>query len=136
MKFSFKDIAKNIPLRFVLAAAVFILISVGSKLKAAELVMFEQQYCSWCEAWHDEIGGIYGKTTEGKRAPLRRVDIDDPLPKEFNDIESTVYTPTFVLWDDGKELARLRGYPGDEYFWFLLGEMLEKLPNSDTQKTN
>lgn len=136
MKFSFKDIAKNIPLRFVLAAAVFILISVGSKLKAAELVMFEQQYCSWCEAWHEEIGGIYGKTAEGKRAPLRRVDIDDPLPKEFNDIEPTVYTPTFVLWEDGKEVARLRGYPGDEYFWFLLGEMLEKLPNSDTARTN
>ena len=106
-----------------------------SRSSAAELIMFEQDYCSWCEAWHEEIGGVYHKTAEGKLAPLRRVDIHNPIPAEYSNIEPTVFTPTFVLWEDGKELARLRGYPGDEFFWYLLGEMLEKLPNSAKQLT-
>ena len=99
---------------------------------AAELIMFEQDHCSWCEAWNDEIGGIYHKTSEGKRAPLRRVNIHQPMPAQFNQIMPTVYTPTFVLWENGKEISRLRGYPGDEFFWYLLGQMLDKLPKSAT----
>jgi thioredoxin-related protein len=98
--------------------------------KAAELLMFEQQYCAWCERWNDEIGGIYHKTTEGIRAPLRRIDIHDQIPVEFAGLQAAVFTPTFVLWENGQEIARLRGYPGDEFFWFLLSEMLEKLPKS------
>lgn len=98
--------------------------------KAAELLMFEQEYCSWCERWNDEIGGIYHKTAEGIRAPLRRIDIHGQIPAEFANLQTAVFTPTFVLWEDGQEIARLRGYPGDEFFWFLLSEMLEKLPKS------
>jgi hypothetical protein len=37
-------------------------------------------------------------------------------------------TPTFVLVHEGEEVGRLRGYPGDEFFWGLLGGMLERLP--------
>ena len=98
--------------------------------KAAQLLMFEQDYCAWCERWNDEIGGIYHKTAEGIQAPLRRIDIHEQIPEEFAGLEPAVFTPTFVLWENGQEIARLRGYPGDEFFWFLLSEMLEKLPKS------
>ena len=37
-------------------------------------------------------------------------------------------TPTFVLVHEGEEVGRLRGYPGDQFFWGLLGGMLERLP--------
>ncbi len=118
------------PLRAVMTLMFMLFPIIQSTPRAAELLMFEQEYCSWCEKWHDEIGGIYHKTTEGIKAPLRRIDIDDPMPAEFSSLHATVFTPTFVLWEDGKEIARLRGYPGDEFFWYLLGQMLEKLPNS------
>jgi hypothetical protein len=113
-----------------LALAFFLVCSGISALFAAELVMIEQKHCPWCEAWNDEIGGIYDKTTEGKLAPLRRIDVHGPLPADLADMEMTVFTPTFVLRENGSEIARLRGYPGDEFFWYLLGEMLDKLPNS------
>jgi hypothetical protein len=32
--------------------------------------------------------------------------------------------------DNGVEVARLRGYPGDNFFWPLLEEMLAKLPDA------
>ena len=113
-----------------LALAFFLACSSISVLFAAELVMIEQQHCPWCEAWNEEIGGIYDKTTEGKLAPLRRIDVHGVLPADLADMEMTVFTPTFVLRENGSEIARLRGYPGDEFFWYLLGEMLDKLPNS------
>ena len=40
-----------------------------------------------------------------------------------------IYTPTFVLIDDGREIARLIGYPGEDFFWPILADHLAKLPN-------
>ena len=97
---------------------------------AAELIMLEQQGCAWCLRWHKEIGGIYPKTEEAKIAPLRFVDIHGQWPEDLAGIRREAFTPTFVLVEDGQEIARMRGYSGDEFFWFLLGEMLAKLPKS------
>ncbi len=95
---------------------------------AAELVMLEADGCSWCAKWNEEVGVVYHKTPEGRRAPLRRVDIHGPLPADLRFLTKGSYTPTFILVDDGREFGRIRGYPGEEYFWALLGEMLKRLP--------
>ncbi len=97
---------------------------------AAELLMFESDDCIWCETWDEEIGPIYPKTAEGKRAPLRRVDIHDTRPQDLRDIQGVRFTPTFVLTDDrGREVGRINGYPGEDFFWGLLAELIAKLPN-------
>ncbi|MEL7463330.1 MAG: hypothetical protein AAFN79_04650 [Pseudomonadota bacterium] len=95
--------------------------SVGAR--AAELVMVEQAGCHWCAQWNAEIGHIHPKTEEGRRAPLRRVDLRD-LPDDIVFASPPVFTPTFVLVEDGAELGRIEGYAGDEFFWFLLGNLL------------
>lgn len=99
-----------------------------SPLKAAELIMFEQHGCHWCEQWNEDIGVVYFKTEEGKRAPLRRVDIHEKMPEDLKSITSGHFTPTFVLVDNGKEIGRIRGYPGESFFWGLLNQILAKLP--------
>lgn len=96
---------------------------------AAELVMVEQDGCHWCARWNNEISHIYPKTSEGKRAPLRRVDLRD-LPSDIDFESRPVFTPTFVLVQDGQELARMEGYAGDDFFWFLLGQMLDAHPHA------
>jgi thioredoxin-related protein len=100
------------------------------RANAAELVMLEQKGCIWCDMWHSQIGHIYPKTNEGKVAPLREIDIDGNIPSDLAGIHIDRLTPTFILMDNGVEIDRLRGYPGDEFFWFLLDKMLEKLPES------
>ena len=130
-----KSLAKSLVKLSAISFVISYLFSFNANVVAAELIMIEQEHCPWCEAWNDEIGGIYHKTTEGKRAPLRRIDIHDEPPEDLKDMTWGNYTPTFVLWDNGKEVARLRGYPGDEFFWYLLGQMLDKLPNSDKEPT-
>jgi len=97
-------------------------------VRSAELVMFESATCSWCKRWHAEIGPAYPNSTEGRCAPLRRVDIDDPRPDDIEVIAPIVFTPTFVVVHDSAEVSRLVGYPGEEFFWTLLAQKLVKLP--------
>jgi hypothetical protein len=94
---------------------------------AAELVMFEQAGCAWCETFDREIAPIYPKTAEGQRAPLRRVNIDYPLPTDLSFIAVERLAPLFVLVDKGREVGRIRGYPGEDHFWGLLGVLLKTL---------
>ena len=92
----------------------------------AELVMVEQHGCHYCETWDAEIGPIYDKTAEGRAAPLRRVDLHQKLPSDLSFKTRAVFTPTFVLVVDGTEVARLEGYSGEDFFWFLLAEMFKQ----------
>jgi thioredoxin-related protein len=96
-------------------------------VQAAELVMFESEGCDWCEAWDDDIGVAYDKTSEAKVVPLRRVDIDDDRPADLSHLEGLMYTPTFVVMKDGNEVGRIIGYPGEDFFWQLLNEIIEKI---------
>ncbi len=100
----------------------------GTPARAAELLMFESAACEWCERWHEEIGPAYGKTRFGRIAPLRRIDIDRATPEAYRSVRGIVYTPTFVLWRRGREVGRLVGYPGEDFFWPLLERLLKKLP--------
>lgn len=102
--------------------------------QAAELVMVEQAGCHWCARWNAEVSHIYPKTEEGSRAPLRRVDLRD-LPDDIDFASRPVFTPTFVLVENGKELGRMEGYNGDEFFWFLLNKLLDEHPEV-TKKLN
>ena len=95
--------------------------------RAAELVMFEEAGCVWCEAFNREIAPVYDKTDEGRRAPLRRVDIAGPVPQELAFIDAEKLTPLFVLIDKGREIGRIRGYPGEDNFWGLFGALIKKL---------
>ena len=112
--------------RFAVLGAMFILFAPHGA-RAAELVMFEQAGCPWCEAFDREIAPIYRKTEEGLRAPLRRVDIDGPVPADLAFIERERLTPLFVLVDKGREVGRIRGYPGEDNFWGLLGVLIKRL---------
>jgi hypothetical protein len=94
---------------------------------SAELIMFEQAGCVWCETFNREVASVYPKTEEGQRAPLRRVNIDDPLPADLSFIAMERLAPLFVLVDKGREVGRIRGYPGEDHFWGLLGVLVKKL---------
>ena len=116
-------------LRIVLAL-LFAL--VGASGHAAELVMFWQKGCVWCERFEREIAPAYDKTDEGKRAPLRRVDIGKAMPPDLGFVRRERFTPVFVLVDEGREFGRIRGYPGDTFFWGLLAGMIEKLDRGES----
>lgn len=94
--------------------------------KGLVLVMFEQQGCPYCAAWNRDVAPTYSKTSEGQAAPLYRRDIHDPIPPGMKLTSPPQFTPTFVLLDDGREVGRIQGYPGADFFWALLDGLLKK----------
>jgi hypothetical protein len=98
---------------------------------AAELVMFRRAGCPWCDAWDRDIGAIYGKSEIGRRAPLRQVDLERDRPDVL--LRSPIrFSPTFVLVENGHELGRIEGYPGEDFFWGLLEQAVNQLPSPTT----
>ncbi|TNF20224.1 MAG: hypothetical protein EP318_11775 [Rhodobacteraceae bacterium] len=89
------------------------------------LVMVEEQGCMWCARWNAEIAPIYPRTPEGRAAPLLRMDIKARPPEGLEFAAGLHFTPTFVLMVDGQEHGRIEGYPGEDFFWGLLGKMID-----------
>ncbi|MBL4767158.1 MAG: hypothetical protein JKY94_05500 [Rhodobacteraceae bacterium] len=92
---------------------------------SAELIMVEEDGCMWCARWNAEIAPIYPKTAEGAFAPLRWVEIH-AIPADINVKRPVNFTPTFLIVQDGQELTRIEGYPGEDWFWPILARLLQE----------
>lgn len=90
------------------------------------LYMAEEAGCVWCERWDEEIAHIYPKTAEGRAAPLQRYDLHGDTPENVTFRTRVSFTPTFILVEDGVEVGRIEGYPGEDFFWGLLGLLFEQ----------
>ena len=89
------------------------------------LIMVEQPGCAYCARWNTEIGPIYPKTPEGALAPLDRVELRDSDWRKGLEIgPAPVFTPTFLVMQGDTEVGRIEGYPGEDFFWGLLGMAL------------
>ncbi len=109
------------------SAAFALMLGSWMPARAAELLMFETRACPWCAAWHKEVGPGYPKSTEGQRAPLRRLDLADTAKAGITFATPITASPTFVLVDKGREIGRITGYPGPDFFWGLLAQLVAKL---------
>ena len=96
----------------------------GAGWAESYLLMAEEHGCYWCAKWNEEIAHIYPNTEEGRAAPLKRYDLKSETPDvEF--VRPVHFTPTFILVENGREVGRMEGYPGEDFFWGLLGRMFE-----------
>lgn len=103
----------------------------AARAAAAELIMVRQPGCSWCARWDKEVGAKYASSAEGRAATLREVRLGDALPAYIR--RPVTITPTFILVDDGREVDRIVGYPGESFFWEMLAQMLSQIPSSQTK---
>jgi protein-disulfide isomerase len=92
--------------------------------------MFEDPACPYCRRWHAEVGVSYHATEEGRIAPLRRVDIKDRYKAGVSLKGPVTFTPTFVLAEDGREVGRIVGYSGADFFYGFLANLLEQRASS------
>jgi thioredoxin-related protein len=130
-KFDYVGAMKNLSRRMLLAGLASLPTIAGTAAAPrgpVELLMFERQGCAWCIRWEREIAPVYTRTQEGRAAPLRRINVDNGAPSHAevgSRLNATVlYTPTFVLVENGREIGRITGYAGPEQFWGLLGSLL------------
>jgi hypothetical protein len=87
------------------------------------LVMVDDINCGYCRKWEREVGVGYPKSAEGRYAPLTKIRRGDP---RLQGITSLAYTPTFVLFVNGRESGRIVGYPGADFFWAELEQLIKR----------
>ena len=104
-----------------LAADTLKPLAANDHARAATLIMVDDPACHYCRRWNKEVGGGYHQTAEGRAAPLKRVSRDAEVLSNFAPV---IYTPTFILAQNGRELGRITGYPGQLYFWEELSQMM------------
>lgn len=88
-------------------------------VQAAELLMFEHKGCVVCKKFKAEMLPKYLKSKFAKDMPIRSIIGDDPDPYKGLELKGFpfIYSPTFVLVQDGKELVRIQGFTGEKLFW-------------------
>jgi hypothetical protein len=128
--------------RTLLAGAVVFAVAYGAVATGAggraraqaaggvELLMFDDAGCPWCARWRAEVGPGYSKSPEGRRAPLRTIGLRGGVPSGIKLLGPVRATPTFVLVEDGREVGRITGYGGPDFFWSMLDELMKKLRGS------
>ena len=112
--------------RLSMAAAALLLVLLSPAEPRAEgrvyLLMVEQAGCIYCLRWDREVGTAYPKSRQGRFAPLVRRPLDHPEVRRLT--PPAVYTPTFVVIDGAREVGRIVGYPGADFFWEELDQIL------------
>ena len=53
------------------------------------------------------------------------------MPEDLGFIVRERFTPVFVLVENGAEFGRIRGYPGETFFWGLLANLIERLDRGE-----
>lgn len=106
--------------------AVLSLAAAAPAFADLQLLMLKREGCLYCRQWDREIGPIYAKTEEGRLAPLLSLDIGAPLPENARIARPPNFTPTFILLQEGVEVGRIEGYPGEAFFWGLLDGLISE----------
>jgi thioredoxin-related protein len=110
-------------------------ILLAAQASAFELLMFRRAGCPWCAAWDREVGPIYPKTEVGQRIAIRFIDLDVPGGPRIKLVSPVHFTPTFVLVEEDREVGRIEGYPGEDFFWSRLEALVPDEPERLSTKT-
>lgn len=113
-------------------SCLLIVMTVSLQARAQELLFVHSPSCSYCAMWRAEVLPYYHKTDEGKVLPLRHIDLDEGMPKEFSHLLYPSFTPTFIVIDKNKqEVGRILGYDR-EFFWAFLSQYIKKMQSKPT----
>lgn len=114
--------------RYVPVAVLIMLLSPAEAQAPAfagrtTLVMVDAIDCAYCRKWDREVSQGYAKSAEGRTAPLTRIRKGDP---RLAGVTGLAYTPTFILFVNGREAGRIVGYAGQDFFWGELDAIIRR----------
>ena len=115
-----------------LILTITLVLTMTTSAMAAELLMFSMASCGYCQKFLKEVAPTYAESKQAKLLPLRIISMDRrAAPKWFEKaydakkIDGIAGTPTFVVFDNGEEKARLIGYQGKQRFYEDMSNFIE-----------
>ena len=120
---------KQKEMRKLLLTLLFILFAFP--VYALELLMAHNPKCHICVQFMDEVGAYYHNSEQAKILPLVVINVLKQ-PEWFKQayaegrIKSIRGTPTFIIWNGRKELARVVGYSTKDNFYRALTELFPR----------
>jgi thioredoxin-related protein len=115
-----------------LILTIALVLTMTTSAMAAELLMFSMASCGYCQKFLKEVAPTYAESKQAKLLPLRIISMDRrAAPKWFEKaydakkIDGIAGTPTFVVFDNGEEKARLIGYQGKQRFYEDMSNFIE-----------
>jgi thioredoxin-related protein len=93
-----------------------------------ELVVMEAPGCTYCDIFRRDVLPSYQASERAKDMPIRFLDINDASPEELGLDSPVDIVPTFVVLKDHKEVGRIPGYMGPEYFFHSINHLISSAP--------
>ena len=110
--------------------SICILLLFSTTVSAYELLMYSNKHCGYCVKFIKEVVPTYEYKTPSGYMELTIIERGEE-PQWFitayieNRIKPLKGTPTFIIWNGRKELARLIGYSNKEAFYNRLDIVFE-----------
>ena len=98
---------------------------------ALELLMAHNPACGICKRFMNEVGAYYHNSEQATTLPLVIINVYKQ-PEWFKQayaegrIKPIRGTPTFIIWNGRKELARVVGYSTKDNFYRALTELFPR----------
>jgi thioredoxin-related protein len=91
---------------------------------ALELVVMEAPGCTYCGLFRRDVLPSYQASERAKEMPIRFVDINDATADALGLDAPVDVVPTFVVLKNNREVGRIPGYTGPEFFFHTINHLL------------
>ncbi len=93
-----------------------------------ELIVMEAPGCTYCELFRRDVLPSYQASERAKDMPIRFLDINDATAEALGLDSAIDIVPTFVVLKDHKEVGRIPGYVGPEFFFHSINHLISSAP--------
>ncbi|WP_045837204.1 hypothetical protein [Hyphomicrobium sp. 99] len=93
-----------------------------------ELIVVEADGCIYCQIFRRDVLPAYQTSEQGKKMPVRFVDVNDVETDHLDFNTAVDIVPTFVVVKSQHEVGRISGYVGPENFFHSINYLLGSAP--------
>ncbi len=114
----------------LLVATMLLLLMSPRMVRASdtELVMFGTRSCVYCQLFNRDVAPGYHRSKFARLAPLKEILVERQGTGGYALRGGGIsVTPTFVMFRHGREVARIRGYPGKKNFYRMVRQILRRI---------
>jgi thioredoxin-related protein len=89
-----------------------------------EILVVEISNCLYCGLFRRDVAPTYKASARGRAVPMRFIDINAPDVDRLALQSPIDSVPTVLVVENGREVGRIAGYVGPEFFFHSLNRIL------------